>query len=488
MILLLRQNLHKIFLFLTVFVLVFRPPIDPDLWWHLKYGELIFKTHSVPASDIFSYTLSGYHWANSYWASDLVLYLVFLAGGFAAIPVVLSALFAISILYFSNKLKGAFLPTLLASAFSAVSIYLTVAANRPILFSAVFFVILWRFFLFEDFKGLKLLILPALFLFWVNMHADFVVGLAIFLTFIFFKFLTDLSARKLSKNTLMLCIIWLTCAATVVVNPFGTELIKTLLNERSLVLQFSVIKEWQPVSFKNMYEYIYFVLLLSFDIWSLLFVIKKYPLFADKYKRWFVSVVVIMTAMMSIRSIYFIRALSIFSFPLIYYFFNEFSPFASIINATKMYKKILYIILVLDASILLLWFTKSFVASFDVKESSALGGYPYGAVQFIRKNKPEGNMFNSYVWGGYLIYYLPEYKTFIDGRMTSWNYQGKQFLQTYLDIEGASDSYLVDKELEKYGVGFTLLKPSSSLNSYLQRSGWKKVYEDKYSVVLERQK
>jgi len=29
---------------------------DFDLWWHLKSGELIVRTGSLPSSDIFSYT------------------------------------------------------------------------------------------------------------------------------------------------------------------------------------------------------------------------------------------------------------------------------------------------------------------------------------------------------------------------------------------------------------------------------------------------
>jgi len=43
--------------------------------------------------------------------------------------------------------------------------------------------------------------------------------------------------------------------------------------------------------------------------------------------------------------------------------------------------------------------------------------YPIGAAKFLKKNKLSANMFNPYVWGGYLIWALyPDYKVFIDGR------------------------------------------------------------------------
>lgn len=43
--------------------------------------------------------------------------------------------------------------------------------------------------------------------------------------------------------------------------------------------------------------------------------------------------------------------------------------------------------------------------------------YPVGAANFLKENKIQGNMFNPYVWGGYLIWALyPDYKVFVDGR------------------------------------------------------------------------
>lgn len=32
---------------------------DPDLWWHLKIGEIVWQTHSIPSTDTLSYTAYG---------------------------------------------------------------------------------------------------------------------------------------------------------------------------------------------------------------------------------------------------------------------------------------------------------------------------------------------------------------------------------------------------------------------------------------------
>jgi hypothetical protein len=45
------------------------------------------------------------------------------------------------------------------------------------------------------------------------------------------------------------------------------------------------------------------------------------------------------------------------------------------------------------------------------------GRYPEGAAKFLKENRIQGNMYNPYVWGGYLLWALyPDYKVFIDGR------------------------------------------------------------------------
>jgi hypothetical protein len=46
---------------------------------------------------------------------------------------------------------------------------------------------------------------------------------------------------------------------------------------------------------------------------------------------------------------------------------------------------------------------------------------PVDAVAFIKQKSPPGRLFNSYNWGGYLLWELPEYPVFIDGRTDLYN-------------------------------------------------------------------
>ncbi len=113
------------------------------------------------------------------------------------------------------------------------------------------------------------------------------------------------------------------------------------------------------------------------------------------------------------------------------------------------------------------------------------GKYPYLATQYIRENPPKGNMLNAYNWGGYLIWQLPEYKTFIDGRMTSWREDGKYFMLDYYNIHktDALNSYV-----ERYNIGWVLDYTDSPLAKTLALNSeeWELLYEDETSVIYTK--
>jgi len=109
--------------------------------------------------------------------------------------------------------------------------------------------------------------------------------------------------------------------------------------------------------------------------------------------------------------------------------------------------------------------------------------FPAGAVDYIRKTNLAGPMFNEFVWGGYLMWALPERKIFIDGRADFYDYAG--VLSEY------GDWYLVQEDprrlLDKYGVKFCLLTPTAPEANVLPLlPGWREVYRDGNSVIFAR--
>ena len=62
------------------------PVSDPDLFWHLKTGELIW-TGGIPRADPFSWTLPGADWVAHEWLWQAALYPAFRRLGWSVVPV-----------------------------------------------------------------------------------------------------------------------------------------------------------------------------------------------------------------------------------------------------------------------------------------------------------------------------------------------------------------------------------------------------------------
>lgn len=71
-------------------------------------------------------------------------------------------------------------------------------------------------------------------------------------------------------------------------------------------------------------------------------------------------------------------------------------------------------------------------------------GYPSQAVDYINEHGcGGGNIFNFYDYGGYLVWKLPAYKVYIDGRMPVWRDEnGHRYMDDYWQM-------ITDKELAK---------------------------------------
>src|SRR5580698_9974684 len=60
---------------------------DPDMWWHLRTGQIISTTHAIPTSDIFSYTTSHHAYVPHEWLSQVLIYIAYALGGYTGMMV-----------------------------------------------------------------------------------------------------------------------------------------------------------------------------------------------------------------------------------------------------------------------------------------------------------------------------------------------------------------------------------------------------------------
>jgi hypothetical protein len=109
--------------------------------------------------------------------------------------------------------------------------------------------------------------------------------------------------------------------------------------------------------------------------------------------------------------------------------------------------------------------------------------YPIEAVEWIRAHRDLSGqrLYNDYAYGGFLLWWLPDTKIFIDGRMPAWHRGDRDMLRDYLALNGAEPALSV---LTKYSVDWALVKRQTPLEEVLARDAeWDRVYDDEKSVI-----
>jgi hypothetical protein len=110
--------------------------------------------------------------------------------------------------------------------------------------------------------------------------------------------------------------------------------------------------------------------------------------------------------------------------------------------------------------------------------------FPIGAVNYLRRFPVPGPLYNNLNWGGFLIWYMPDYPVAIDGRNDLY---GDTIDARFNRTEEGHPSYVTDPFLNESGV--VLLQRNLPLVEKLREdSRFTLVYEDKRAVVFSHQK
>jgi len=75
--------------------------------------------------------------------------------------------------------------------------------------------------------------------------------------------------------------------------------------------------------------------------------------------------------------------------------------------------------------------------------------YPVNAINFLRRNPVPGPLYNNLNWGGFLMWYMPDYPVAIDGRNDLY---GDELDKIFFDCQNAEKSYTTDPYLNEAGV------------------------------------
>lgn len=448
--------------------------VDPDVWWHVRVGQDILRTHTWPTSDIYSYTVHGTPWMAYEWLGDVVLGLVAKQGlqALMVFLVVLGGIIAIALYYYASlcaeNSKAGFVAAALGAVFAIGNFNL-----RPQMWGALFIAI--TLIVMEKFRrgqAKALWVLPPLFLFWVNAHGSWIIGIGIIVVTLLgglFEFrLGDIAGvRWNEKQRMQLELALLGALAMLPITPYGTEIATyPFLVGSSLPLNLRYVMEWFPLPFDIWWGKAFLVLLLA------AFALQIAYHFTFRVQQWVLAVGAVVMTCVHAR------------------FVIIFAPFFAPIMATMLArwldkyrrekdKYVLNFAIMASAAIAMVWY---FPSNADL-ERKMEHQFPVRAVNFLQANPVPGPMFNNYGYGGYMVKNFPEQKVFLDGRGELYELAG--VFGQYMQIDGLGPAGF--PLMKSYGIRLCVLEKAEPLAVALSaHPDWKNIYADDRSVIFVR--
>ncbi len=475
----------QVMLFLLLPVLIFvsvRPFLvqtDPDYGWHVRTGQYIFETGSLPHSDIYSFTAVGQPWVTHEWLSELLFYLVARLGGYRLLVVAFALITGLTwtLVYTTCRRwgvgeLGAILLMAWSFGMSAGSINVRPQGVTTLLLAACALVLT----LYRQGKAKPLYLLPPLFALWVNLHGGYAIGLALVGLAVAGQALETWLRRPVAPLRPLL-IVAVLCVLATLLNPHGlTALTYPFSYAGAGNASMMYLNEWQSPDF----HLTYYLIFAASLILAMLIGFTHRPLGVTD------TLWIVMLTFLALRSGRHIALYAIVVIPLLGARLQAVAPVLQRTLDTWRSRRILALtwpVVLVTVLILGNDAAKSQTLQFGREPSATT--YPAGALQYLREHNLSGNLFNLYEWGGYLVYHLyPQRSVFIDGRPDVY---GDAFVDKYVQVTYLKPTWRA--VLDQYNIDLVLMDKFSPLAVVLGGApDWQEVYSGAIESLFVRRK
>ncbi len=482
-----------------VFVLALSSMTHFDFWWYLKSGEYILKSRSIPDADPFSFTAQGRPWVNHMWVTQVILYWLYQSVGRIPIIVAKSLLVAATfgVVLVTCLRRGAH-PVIAAAVTALAAIagqeYWHVRPQVVTYLVMAFYLYLLR--AGWEHRLRTLVWLPIVMVPWANLHAGFVSGLGLLGVIMVGEVLERLLRpdRGNWRAAGVLALVSGITGLASLLNPFGIDAIRFPMEVVSSREFMKTTIEWFSPNFHDSRHQAFEVMiLLLFAALSLsgrvrmtdlvlaltfthlgLSSIRHIPLFT-------VGVTPILAAALwaAIVRVWAWRGAGLrtslrraeATLPSLW----------PLVRAPLVHASVLAVVLV------------ALLAGYGARAMDPRTGavaqdlnelrYPYRTIEFIKRERVPGPIFNVYVWGGYELWRLyPEYRVFFDGRTHVY---GERIVRDYLDVAMLSPRWKTI--LDRWQIQTVLTYPNYPLTEALHASpAWRLAFVDHEAVLFVR--
>jgi hypothetical protein len=483
------RRLVTLVTFLAVFTMAVRVSIDTDTWWHLRAGAWMVEHRQLLRVDPFSLTRQAAPWVYPGWLAQLLLYGVYQGLGLAGLNLLTAFMVTLAFALVWPLMEA---PPLLRGfvlllAATASGVYW---AARPQILSFAL-TGLFVFILDRRRHGHPRLvwILPPIMALWANLHGGFAVGFLLIGAYLAGEGLELLGSRRVRvasggdaggearRRVLNLALVGLVSAAAASLNPHGPVMLAYPFKTISIGVLQDFIQEWQSPDFHRLeaQPFLWMVLLTMLAL-------------AASRRRPSVTelLLVVGFSYMGFMAGRNVALFALVAAPVLARHAN--SALEPLLSGRRRGRQVPerlagYLNLAIFSLLVPVALVKMAVPlSEEANQEAVRAQAPVAAVAFIRDRQPPGPLFNSYNWGGYVLWELyPDYLSFVDGRTDLFD---DEVLNDYVQAWRADPGW--EGIIDRWGIRLVLLEPRAPLARALEGSVWLRLYGDERAVVLVR--
>jgi hypothetical protein len=433
---------------------------DPDTFWHIAAGAWMLDHRQVLHKDVFSYTYPGHPWASHEWLAEVIMAGAYRLAGWTGVILLFAASIGLAAWLLARGVARWLGPLGQAAALVLAFLVIgpTVLARPHLLMLPILVTWTLEMLAAREAHRAPHWWLAGLMLLWANLHGSFVFGFVLLAGF-GLEALIERGTDRLKTIRDWAPVTVLTALAALA-TPHG---ISGLLAPFSIMLMGTLnqIIEWRPANFAT------FTPFEGAMLGTLLVCLAKgvkVPLMR------LILLLLIFHMALQHQRVQLVVAVIV---PLLLA-----EPIGRAFGRTAQAQP-----MTLPAKILLAVCVIGMAASrLLVPVARGDDGItPVTALAHVPPQLAARPVFNAYNFGGYLIF--KGVKPFIDGRADMY---GDAFVKRYTLINNG-DPAAVEAALKQYGVVWTITQPKEGVVKVLEgRPGWKRIYTDKYAVVMAR--
>jgi hypothetical protein len=454
---------------------------DPDLWGHLRFGQVFIAGRQLLHRDTYSYTAAGHQWRDHEWLAEVAMAAVYNAAGVAGLKLWKFACTATAMLFVADTeaMTGAPLTIQLAVLFAAACGFLLQAQLRPQMFSFVLLGALLALLARDNYRrGAQLWLAVPLMALWANLHGGFFIGIASLALYCAVAALCDVAAGAGWRRAARLSLLTAAGAAATLINPYGVGMWETVAHALRNPYTRNVVNDWQPLWWAMLAQWhaapsgVVLYLAVIAMVAALGVALAAAPR-ADDLPLVAVAAMLALAAFLSVRNMA-LAAMAV-SGPLARHLAVLRVRHAGARRPAAPWRPASHFVMLALACVM------AISGGLFSRRLAPDRGYPSAALAFMNAHGLHGNVLDEFGWGEYLIWHAaPADKVFIDGRYdTVYPFKViRDYLEFYFDEPGAG------AVLDSYPHDFVLIGLRAPARRLMeQRRDWRLLYRDEDALL-----